>query len=485
MSFNDNQSYWELRYRKEGGKRTVGWKGIDDDSYDKIISEFSSIVRPFVGTPKRILDFGCGIGRWRPSLELFGDYYACDLIEQEGFERFDVVRNGVIPFDGISFDLIWTCVTLQHIVDDRLLRSLACQLSRRLTPEGTIIMTENVCGEKDLDYLKFRSEKEYISLFPELNVSRVGSYDFLIGQDHAIMKGIKEKVCYVVTLIGGIGNIIQTIPFMKWLKDCGYEVVGRVSKDADSSEICEMAAASCDSLIGPDEIVSGAIDKGSLLASKEGKRLVSEMSEWQAWFVWHGFDPPIIPKMEIDIQEYKCPSRVVFAPCCKPEWPMKQWPHWNELIFKMPGCTVVGLPGDGGELKGEFVDLRGKLSLKELAGVLADAEYVVAQECGVAHLSCAVGSRTYILYGGTDPIKNAPPDNAVMVMSSEKFACRPCQYRSWYVEYGGKELIHHGCHPRDCHSGFSRCMIALTTYELQKAIADNGDDCLHCNFRRL
>jgi len=231
--------------------------------------------------------------------------------------------------------------------------------------------------------------------------------------------------------------------------------------------------------------VPGAVDKGSLLETQDGKNLVREMPEWAAWFKWHGLEPPENPEVRMDFDEAKCPSGVVLAPCCKSNWPMKEWPHWNELIAKMPGCTVVGLSEDGGELKGDFVDMRGKTPLRQLAGILADADYVVAEEGGVAHLACSVGTRTYILYGGTDPVKNEPPANSVLLMSSEKFNCRPCQYRSLHKERRGNTTIFHGCRPEAKQGQHTRCMTALNPYEVMKAIADHGDNCIHSDFRRI
>jgi ADP-heptose:LPS heptosyltransferase len=281
---------------------------------------------------------------------------------------------------------------------------------------------------------------------------------------------------YVITLDGGVGNVIQTIPFMLWLKSNGYQVYARMGYDVFSKEICEIASDSYHHLIEHDDrIPLNSVYKGNIMASEEGKKLVKQMPEWQAWFRFHGFEIPSKPQFALNIQKRESPSRVIIAPCCKPNWQMKRYPHWNELIAKIPRCTVVGLPSDGDNLKGDFIDLRGKTSLSELGGILQDADYVIAEEGGVAHLSCAVGTKTYILYGGTDPVKNSTPANSIQIMSSQPFACRPCQTKGWYTEGTGLNTKFYGCKKSEMIDGYSKCMMALSSFEVLKAIADNGN----------
>lgn len=279
---------------------------------------------------------------------------------------------------------------------------------------------------------------------------------------------------FVVYLVGGIGNILQTVPFMSWLKSQGHEVLALRDRQAYCDEICEMVAPAYTSLVRDVPNSETFINKGNMMTSAEGKKLVARMPEWKAWFVYHGFEVPSSVDMAVRVERAKSPSRVVLAPCCKPNWPMKRWPHWQGLIDRMPGCAVVGLPTDG-SFGGDFIDLRGKTNLKELSGILADADYVIAEEGGIAHLACAVGTTTYILYGGTDPVKNSPPCKSIQVMSSQPFGCRPCQGRGWYYENTPTEMVVYGCRREQMVKEHARCMHALTPYEVLKAVADNGD----------
>lgn len=278
------------------------------------------------------------------------------------------------------------------------------------------------------------------------------------------------KKNYVITLVGGIGNIIQTVPFMLFLKKKGYKVYAKYHHDAYSLEICEIISGSYDCLIGNDTIIDRAIDKGNMLCSLEGKSLVRKMPEWAAWFEWHGFDIPENIEMSIFYsKKYECHD-VIFAPTSKPSWPMKKWNKWNELVERNPGVAVVGLENDGGNIIGDFVDYRGKLSLWDLTGILKNAKVVVCEEGGVGHLSAALGVKTLVLFGGTDVRKNLPPKNAIPIFGS-MLKCQPCQFRNCFMTGKGIEKIYWGCLPEQYKNGSTLCMNAISCEDVEKILS--------------
>jgi hypothetical protein len=268
---------------------------------------------------------------------------------------------------------------------------------------------------------------------------------------------------YVVTLIGGIGNIIQTAPLMSCLRSQGHTVFARRHQHAYSEEACRLVSPSYDELISHGETVEGAVDRGSMLARAEGKRLVLSNPEWAAWFLFHGMDVPDDLSMEVlpgPDPQVEC--RVVVAPTSKPNWPMKKYPHWDAVIGAFPGCAVVGLEGDGGELEGDFVDLRGRLSLMEVAGLVRTAGVTICEEGGIGHLSAAEGTPTVILFGGTSVVKNLPPANGYAVGPQVEFPCRPCQGRDMHTSGSGIGRAYHGCRPHEMVEGHTRCMAAIS-----------------------
>jgi heptosyltransferase-2 len=75
------------------------------------------------------------------------------------------------------------------------------------------------------------------------------------------------------------------------------------------------------------------------------------------------------------------------------------------------------------------VDLAGKTNLAELAGVLAGATGVIANDSGTAHLAAALGRPTVVIFGSTEPAWTAPRGKRVAVVR-EKIRCSPCFRRS-------------------------------------------------------
>lgn len=76
-------------------------------------------------------------------------------------------------------------------------------------------------------------------------------------------------------------------------------------------------------------------------------------------------------------------------------------------------------------------DLIGKTTLKELAGVLAEAELVIAPDTGPAHMATAVGTPVIGLYAHSNPRRTGPYNNLANVVSVYE-QCVINQYgKSW------------------------------------------------------
>ncbi len=71
------------------------------------------------------------------------------------------------------------------------------------------------------------------------------------------------------------------------------------------------------------------------------------------------------------------------------------------------------------------VDLAGRTDLVALAGLLARADAVLANDSGVAHLAAALERPTVVVFGSTDPGWTAPRGAAVRVLVDPP-ACAPC-----------------------------------------------------------
>lgn len=175
------KKYFTGRYKKLGGKKTVGSLSWTDKDYLKETNKIKRAVKPFmedIVNQQDVLDFGCGIGRWVTFLsKSFENYYGADITEpmlaeairkhrHKGF--FKVIElDGVIPFGRQRFDLIWTCVVLQHLTDDAILQFYVKQFYDRLKNNGKIIIVENIHKATSNTYIKYRTALDYIEIFKD------------------------------------------------------------------------------------------------------------------------------------------------------------------------------------------------------------------------------------------------------------------------------------------------------------------------------
>lgn len=120
----------------------------------------------------------------------------------------------------------------------------------------------------------------------------------------------------------------------------------------------------------------------------------------------------------------------------------KHWPetHWRELIGLLEGSGVrIKLPWGAPHEEAratrlaegfDFVDVLPKMTLEEVAKVLAGAKYVVSVDTGLSHLTAALDRPNITLYGPTDPgliggygknqeVCNAPDDKMSKLSSRE------------------------------------------------------------------
>lgn len=141
-------------------------------------------------------------------------------------------------------------------------------------------------------------------------------------------------------------------------------------------------------------------------------------------------------------------------------WETKRWPpeRFGELASLLPmESVVVGGKGDEdiasrvvANSKGKAVSLVGKTGLKELAGVIKGAAFVVSNDSGPMHIAAALGVPVFAIFGPTSPALTGPYGNAHLIIKAD-VECAPC-------------------FKRKC--GHVRCLESITVKEVYGAIKD-------------
>jgi len=106
-----------------------------------------------------------------------------------------------------------------------------------------------------------------------------------------------------------------------------------------------------------------------------------------------------------------------------PQWAYKQWTveGWLEIGFYLQklGLKLVLSGGPAPEevdyvaniqrqLPEDTVNLAGRVSLAQLAAIIAQAKLYIGPDTGITHLAAATGIPVIALYGPTNPVKWAP-----------------------------------------------------------------------------
>ncbi|MBN2251895.1 MAG: glycosyltransferase family 9 protein [Candidatus Altiarchaeota archaeon] len=116
-------------------------------------------------------------------------------------------------------------------------------------------------------------------------------------------------------------------------------------------------------------------------------------------------------------------------------WPRERFARLGKELVEKCGVDVVllGSPGEHGlndEINrlagGCLINLSGNLSLTEIAGILKRSALIVGNDSGLMHLASAVGTKTVVLYGSTDPGHSKPLGLAESVQVLENDFCEPC-----------------------------------------------------------
>lgn len=197
------QNYWEERARRfavEGeGLAAVCSYGMPG-FYNRAIAFCQRLaLAPWLRLPPgtRVLDVGCGVGRWSRELaargaRVTGVDFSPTMIEEArrraaeqgvlGSCRFLVQDLAQLDV-GEKYDLVLCVTVLQHILDTQRLRAALRRLAEHLAAGGTLILLEAApvrpVRSCDTAIFQARERREYLRLFAEcgLRLREIGGVD--------------------------------------------------------------------------------------------------------------------------------------------------------------------------------------------------------------------------------------------------------------------------------------------------------------------
>jgi ubiquinone/menaquinone biosynthesis C-methylase UbiE len=170
-----DREYWEERARRYGA-RAAGYSDAAMDAYEDRLRR--AAIERFVGRGqgRRLLDAGCGSGRWSIRLaEAEWTVTGADISDTllalaPRAPNVTYVQGAIQDLDlpSATFDAVVSVTTLQHITDDRSFEASIDNLTRLLRPAGVVAVLEyaplRVFGRVPA-YMRARSRGQWIRAF--------------------------------------------------------------------------------------------------------------------------------------------------------------------------------------------------------------------------------------------------------------------------------------------------------------------------------
>lgn len=124
-------------------------------------------------------------------------------------------------------------------------------------------------------------------------------------------------------------------------------------------------------------------------------------------------------------------------------WGVDAYAELNDLLQNELGANVI-LVGSADESniaaeviklsKSPPIDMTGKTGLAEVAAILSVVDLLVSNDMGLAHIAPAVGTKTAVIFGPTNPVTTSPfSQNAVVVRHNVE--CSPCMLRDCPIDH--------------------------------------------------
>jgi ubiquinone/menaquinone biosynthesis C-methylase UbiE len=193
----DPRAYWPARLKKEGALyvSTRNSKTVNDAQW-KVFRD--CLRQAMEGTsPGRILDFGCGVGRFAETAMEFASSYVGVDINYGAFEHAPTLPNvefvGLpedrIPFEDNTFDSAMSLTVLQHIVDPQHYATWSSEIARVVKPGGLIYIIDDADQSE-----KIKTSKHMKIRGPQVISESMGS---VIEEDFGIISAERKNSHYL------------------------------------------------------------------------------------------------------------------------------------------------------------------------------------------------------------------------------------------------------------------------------------------------
>ena len=129
-------------------------------------------------------------------------------------------------------------------------------------------------------------------------------------------------------------------------------------------------------------------------------------------------------------EKFKLPSSYsVIQPNSKTSYtPNKQWgfQKYQKVIAQLKNITWIQIGVTGDLLLNDVENYVGKTSLRELAFIIKNAEFIVADEGLLNHIASAVKTKSYVVYSGFSNIDIAKYNETISIVNNPQVNCAPC-----------------------------------------------------------
>jgi heptosyltransferase-2 len=125
-------------------------------------------------------------------------------------------------------------------------------------------------------------------------------------------------------------------------------------------------------------------------------------------------------------------------------WPAENYAALNDRLQGELEANVV-LIGGGDELdvsqkvyegaRKKPVILTGKTDLAEAVAVLAEVDWLISNDMGLAHIAPATGTKTIVIFGPTNPETTRPFSENALIIRRTDVECSPCMLRDCPIDH--------------------------------------------------